>query len=79
MCYNGFTIKDELFKYKRFKDGVCAYQITGSSHLKSSLTLASFKNRVRKVSLELTPVRTVTCVTLRIINEAGRVSKFVYF
>ena len=79
MCYNGFTIKDELFKYKRFKDEVRAYQITGSSHLKSSLTLASFKNRVRKVSLELTPVRTVTCVTLRIINEAGRVYEFVYF
>ena len=79
MCYNGFTIKDELFKYKRFKDGVCAYQITGSSHLRSSLTLASFKNRVRKVSLELTPVRTVTCVTLRIIYEASRVSEFVYF
>ena len=32
-----------------------------------------------RTSLELTPVRTVTCVTLRIINETGRVSEFVYF
>ena len=32
-----------------------------------------------QTSLELTPVRTVTCVTLRIINEAGRVFEFVYF
>ena len=52
MCYNGFTIKKELFKYKRFKDGGCAHQITGPNHLKSSLTLASFKNRVRKVDIE---------------------------
>ena len=28
---------------------------------------------------EMTPVRTVTCVILRIINGAGRVSEFVYF
>ena len=74
MYYNGFTIKNELFKYKRFKDGGCAHQITGSSHLKSSLTLASFKNRVRKVDIE-NLIRTDTCVTLRIINEAGRVSE----
>ena len=36
--------------------------------IKSSATLASFKNQVRKVVIEnlyeLTPVRTVTCVTL---------------
>ena len=32
-----------------------------------------------RTSLELTLVRTVTCLTLRIINEAGRVSEFVYF
>ena len=25
MCHNGFTIKTDLFKYKRFKDGGCAY------------------------------------------------------
>ena len=24
-CHNGFTIKTDLFKYKRFKDGGCAY------------------------------------------------------
>ena len=47
-------------------------------HSKSSLTLASLKNQVRKVDIEDT-LRTVTCVTLRIINEAGRVSEFVYF
>ena len=29
----------------------------------------------QRTTLELTPVRTVTCVTLRIINEAGRVSE----
>ena len=34
MCYNGFTIKIDLFKYKRFKDGGCAYENTGSSHFK---------------------------------------------
>ena len=32
-----------------------------------------------RTSLELTLVRTVTCLTLRIINQAGRVSEFVYF
>ena len=25
MCHNGFTINTDLFKYKRFKDGGCAY------------------------------------------------------
>ena len=68
MCYNGFTIKDELFKYKKFKDGVCAYQITGSSHLKSSLTLASFKSRVRKVDIE-NLIRTDTCKNCHLCNS----------
>ena len=53
-------------------------------HIKSSLTLASLKNHVRKVHVENLirndTLRTaVTCVTLRIINEAGRVSEFAYF
>ena len=34
MCHNGFTMKINLSKYKRFKDGGCAYsENTGSSHL----------------------------------------------
>ena len=32
MCHNRFTIQIDLFKYKRFKDGGCAYKNTGSSH-----------------------------------------------
>ena len=32
-----------------------------------------------RTSLVLTLVRTVTCLTLRIFNQAGRVSQFVYF
>ena len=53
-------------------------------HIKSSLTLASLKNHVRKVHIENLirndTLRTaVTCVTLTIINEAGRVSEFAYF
>ena len=35
MCYNGFTIKINLFKSKRFEDGRCTYKNTGSSHLNS--------------------------------------------
>ena len=34
---NGFTIKIKLFRYKRFKDGRCAYKNTESSHLKRDL------------------------------------------
>ena len=50
-------------------------------HIKSSVTLTSFKNQVRKVDienlqLELTPVRTVTCTSV-ILNGVGRVSEFV--
>ena len=51
--------------------------------IKSSETLASFKNQqVREVDIEnppqeLSPVRTVTCVTLRIYNGTGRVLEFV--
>ena len=33
MCYNGFTIKINLFKSKKFEDGRCTYKNTGSSHL----------------------------------------------
>ena len=68
MCYNGFTIKKELFKYKRFKDGGCAHQITGSNNLKSSLTLASFKNRVRKADTE-NLIRTDTCRNCHLCNS----------
>ena len=52
-------------------------------HIKNSVTLASLKNHVRKVDTENLirndTLRTVKCVTLRIINEAGRVSEFAYF
>ena len=34
MCYIGFTIKINLFKYKIFKDGSCRYKIIASSHRK---------------------------------------------
>ena len=34
MCYNEFTIKIKLFRYKRLKHGRCAYENVGSSHLK---------------------------------------------
>ena len=68
MCYNGFTIKKELFKYKRFKDWGCAHQIIGSNHLKSSLTLASLKNRVRKVDIE-NLIRTDTCKNRHLCNS----------
>ena len=29
MCHNRFTIQIDLFRYKRFKDGGCAYKNTG--------------------------------------------------
>ena len=29
MCYNEFTIKIKLFRYRRFKDEKCAYKILG--------------------------------------------------
>ena len=32
-CYNVLTVKINLFKSKRFKDGRCTYKNTGSSHL----------------------------------------------
>ena len=53
-----------------------------SMRIKSSETLASFKNQqVREVDIEnhpkLSPVRTVTCVTLRINNGTVRVFEFV--
>ena len=41
-----------------------------------SVALASFRNEVRKVNMNF--LRTVTCVTLRIINAAGEVSEFVH-
>ena len=31
MYYNHFAVQIDLFKYKRFKDGGCAYKNTGSS------------------------------------------------
>ena len=31
-----FTIKINLFKYKRFKDGRCRYKIIVSNHLKAA-------------------------------------------
>ena len=39
MCYNGFTTKINLFKYKRFEGGKCRYKSIVSSHLKSLLIL----------------------------------------
>ena len=48
-----------------------------SMRITSSVTLASFKNQVRKVDNENLP-GTGKSVTLRIINGAGQVSKFVY-
>ena len=33
----GFTVKINLFKYKRFKDGRCRYNNTGSRHLMTPL------------------------------------------
>ena len=43
MCHNRFTIQIDLFKYKRFKDGGCAYKNTGSSHLKLTVSTRSSK------------------------------------
>ena len=34
MCYNGFTIKLNLLKCERFKDGRCRYKTVVSSHPK---------------------------------------------
>ena len=34
MCYNGFTIKINMYKYKSFKDGRCAHKKNGLRHLK---------------------------------------------
>ena len=33
----GFTVKINLFKYKKFKDGRCRYNNTGSRHLMTPL------------------------------------------
>ena len=38
MCYNGFTIKINLFQYKRFKDWRCTDKTTGSSHFKWTIS-----------------------------------------
>ena len=43
MCHNRFTIQIDFFKYKRFKDGGCAYKNTGSSHLKLTVATRSSK------------------------------------
>ena len=42
ICYDDFTIKTNLFKCKRFKDGRCTYKNTGSSHLKSYIITCDF-------------------------------------
>ena len=36
MCHNRITVQIDLCKYKRFKDGGCAYKNTGSNHLKQN-------------------------------------------
>jgi len=46
---------------------------TKYAHIKSSETLASFKNKVRKVDIE-NLLKTVTCATLRIMGWAGFLS-----
>ena len=38
MCHDRFTIQINLFKYKRYKDGGCAYKNPGLSHLNVSNT-----------------------------------------
>ena len=38
---NLFTIQINLFKYKKFKDGGCAYKNTGSGHLKGAVSRQS--------------------------------------
>ena len=38
MCCNGFTIKINLFQYKRFKDWRCTDKTTGSSHFKWTIS-----------------------------------------
>ena len=38
MGHTRFTVQIDLFKYKRFKDGGCAYKNTESRHLKVART-----------------------------------------
>ena len=40
ICYNVFTIKITLVKYKRFKDGRCTSKNIGSSYLKCQMYLS---------------------------------------
>ena len=48
-------------------------------YIKSSVT-GDIKWTLRTtLELIMTPVRTVTCATLRTINGVGRISEFVYF
>ena len=39
-CYNGFTMKINFFKYKKFKGGGCAYKILGRATLIWTLPIA---------------------------------------
>ena len=54
MCYNGFTIKIKLIKYKRFKDGRCRYRIIVSSQVNwNKLALICFMvNSIASTKLE---------------------------
>ena len=58
----------------------CAVKFAVCAHVINELRrLYTLRVHWLRTSLELTPIRTVTCVTLRIINDRGRVSEFVYF
>ena len=53
MFHDRFTIKIDLFKYKRFKDGGCAYKNTGSSHLNKGPRSAKLEQLRKKVIVDL--------------------------
>ena len=47
MCYNGFTTKINLFKYKRFKDGKCRYKVLYRATLNPFLSYsARYRNNL---------------------------------
>ena len=52
LCYNVFTIKINMFKHKRFKDGSGIYKNTGSSHVKGycNFILTIFITKLGNVS-----------------------------
>ena len=67
MCYNVFTIKIILFKYKRLKDGRCTYKNTGSSHLKIQPPLIACDTQRRLISVQdgfKSVRRPYTCIAL---------------